>query len=355
MKPRLFFILLISLVFLSACGGEVRLSGEIVEWTADEAAGVASFIVKTGDGERFGVLATDETLVLTSGVVSMEAFQFEKPDGVLVAATCKSAGKAFTASDGTEIKAYTAKQIDITGRLTRNAFTMPDGTEVDLLRRSFANIYQLRDGTELLHEQSPTGPENVYVGGVESFEDLSGAAKANIFAYYVKQGLLYGVQEELERAYRDYSACTKKEDFSCRMVGQEISPTASNDRVIYFLTSVTLPSDGGLSTEVRLGAAFDRTTGDFIHTADLFSCGEQEAIRRLLAIAGVSDPVLQAEMLSAFKPEYVIFFPEGLEVCFPQGALPSQEHAYQIGLDYDESVSALLHDWALPQKMKHEP
>ena len=37
--------------------------------------------------------------------------------------------------------------------------------------------YQTEDGTELLREYGPSGPENVFIGGLESFDDLSEAAK----------------------------------------------------------------------------------------------------------------------------------------------------------------------------------
>lgn len=118
---------------------------------------------------------------------------------------------------------------------------------------------------------------------------------------------------------------------------------------MYFLTSVTLPVDGNICTEQRLGAAFDRETGAYINALDLFSCEENEILEQIFSIAGISDLTLQAEIRAAFQPEYIVFFPDNLEVSFPQGALASQEYAYQIGLDYDDRLTSILYDWAIPQ------
>lgn len=52
--------------------------------------------------------------------------------------------------------------------------------------------------------------------------------------------------------------------------------------MIYFLTSVTLPINGSVATEVRLGAAFDRETGEHLSPWDLFACSEEEARQTLL-------------------------------------------------------------------------
>ena len=47
-----------------------------------------------------------------------------------------------------------------------------------------------------------------------------------------------------------------------------------------------------------------------------------------LKAADISDPGLLSEMEAAMKPEYIILFPDALEVAFPQGTLPSQEYSY---------------------------
>lgn len=67
-----------------------------------------------------------------------------------------------------------------------------------------------------------------------------------------------------------------------------------------------------------------------------------------LKAADISDPGLLSEMEAAMKPEYIILFPDALEVAFPQGTLPSQEYSYVVGFDYDKELKAVLQPWAVP-------
>lgn len=53
----------------------------------------------------------------------------------------------------------------------------------------------------LLAVTDSSGPDNCYVGGIESFDDLSETAKEKVLAYYEAQGTLYDEEAELERAY----------------------------------------------------------------------------------------------------------------------------------------------------------
>ena len=67
-----------------------------------------------------------------------------------------------------------------------------------------------------------------------------------------------------------------------------------------------------------------------------------------LKAADISDPGLLSEMEAAMKPEYIILFPDALEVAFPQGTLPSQEYSTGIGLNYDDRLLSVLEPWAVP-------
>ena len=53
-------------------------------------------------------------------------------------------------------------------------------------------------------------------------------------------------------------------------------------------------------------------------------------------------------MLAAFDERRVVFRPDALEVFFPAGAVPSEETALILGLDYTDGVKALLRPRALP-------
>ena len=128
---------------------------------------------------------------------------------------------------------------------------------------------------------------------------------------------------------------------------QTIYPTASNDHVIYFRTTLTLPLDGRASTMRNLCAAFDRETGEFLDPWSLFTLPPEEAVEALLDAAQIPDSADRREMAAAFRPEYLIFCPEHLEICFPQGALPGEELTHILALDYPD-LEDILQPWAVP-------
>lgn len=340
---------MLCLMLLSGCGGGRSVSGEVVEVHGGGAAGAFSLVVRTQDGEEAGILMTEETSVM-SWVKGFdeEAYRVEPRVGAMLTAMCGRVGQALTTDDGREVTAYPAGEVEITGVLLPEAEALADGTRVNVWEISRGTAYKLEDGVELLRVREPTGPDNVHVGGAESFDDLNAAAREQVLAYYRAQGQLYDVREELEKAYADYLG--DREAFASHLVAQDVAPTASNGRTMYFLTSVTLPLGGRVVREIRLGAAFDRETGEALSNWALFNCPEEEAKGRLLDLAGVTGSTLRAEMEAAFRPEYIILFPGNLEIFFPQGTLPSQESGYMLALDYDAALRELLQPWAIPRQ-----
>lgn len=340
----------ISLCFLVACSTQREVSGRIIETNIDENTGLISFVIHADNDKDVGILLTDETSIFSfvEGITADE-FKTGSFTDVVVSVEYDDSQRSLTTNSNQEITAYNAKQIQITGILTAETAALSDGTTIEIWNCSNESCFTLPNGIELMRIQCLTGPDNVYVGGVESFDDLCEEAQKNVMRFYDEQGLLYDVQAELEKAYDDYLQQEDATKFNSYMISQDISPTASNETVMYFLTSVLLPIDGNHCCECRIGAAFDRKTGDVISNWDLFSCSPEEAIQTILEIVGVTDLSLREEMEKAFKPESIILFPDNLEVCFPQGSLPSQEYSYMIGLDYDDKLSEILNQWAIPE------
>ncbi|GAU79654.1 hypothetical protein [Fusibacter sp. 3D3] len=238
----------------------------------------------------------------------------------------------------------------VTADLTKDVLKLADGKSIDQLNYFNRTVYQLEDGTELLSVQAPSGPNNVYVGGIESFDDLGEAAQAQVLSYYNNQSLLYDVNIELERAYSNYKNAENKSEFSAYFLSQNIAPTSSNKKVMYFLTSAMLPIEGNHGYEIRLGAAFNRETGEHIGNWELFSCTEEEAKQAMLDIAGIIDPVLRAEMEAAFKPEQIILFTDHLEISFGEGTLPSQVQSTLLALDFEDDLCEILNEWSIPKR-----
>ena len=220
--------------------------------------------------------------------------------------------------------------------------TLSDGTAVQLWQRLFGDTaYRLEDGTDLLRERT-SGPEHVYVGGQESFDDLADDAQKAVRAYYEDRGLLYDAQAILEDAYERFQAAPH--DFDCWALGQDVAPLASNDRIMSFITTVTLPLGGRIVTERRLGDVFDRNTGEHLDNSDLFTVPLDEAAARMLDAAGIAQP-LREEMISALEPEYITLHSDSIELAFPEGSLPSQEYSYIVCVDLEDCP---LRDWAVP-------
>lgn len=349
-KRTALILLLISLCFLTACNSQKNVFGTVTEVKIDKEIGVTSFVVRTEMDKEIGFFITDKTDVFSfTPDVIVDDFKNGSFVNVMVSVERKNLRHSLTTKNNQNITAYNAEQIQITGFLTEETATLSDGTRLDIWNYLDDCLYTLQNGTELMRVSNVTGPNNVYVGGIESFDNLGPAAQSNILKFYEEQGLLYDIQDELEKAYDAY---LKKEDpsqFNGYMISQDIAPTASNEHMMYFLTSVLLPIDHNQYNEYRIGAAFDRKTGEEISDWDLFSYSPEEAKQAVLEIAGISDPILKKEMEIALKPECLIWFPDHLEVCFNQGTLPSQEGVYMLGLDYDDKLSEIINEWAIPK------
>ncbi len=239
------------------------------------------------------------------------------------------------------------------GLKEKNVMTFSDGERVSMWKRDYSrdNVYKLSDETTLLTIQDTSGPGNAYVVGKESYDDLSETAQKAVSAYYEEQGLLYDIQAELEKAYAEYLACKESgTEYHARLISQDITPTASNDKIMCFLTSVYLPVDEQTVQELRFAAVFDRETGEVLSIWDLFTLPEAEARQWLLDAFDV-EAALRAEMEAALKPEYISLSPENLFVTFPQGSLPSQQYSYGFGFEY-KKLKEVLQPWAIPSKSR---
>lgn len=347
-KAAIFPLFLLLCLSLTACGGKDSISGEVVAVRQDPAA----LILETSDDRRIAVLVEEDTYIFGMDEIDGESYKAAPHTGVSVRFFPTGRRTSLTAADGEKLKAYrTDRYIIIDAYLVENDAALSDGTVLDVWKSHLWDTrYQLQDGTDLLREDAPPGPENCYAGNLESFDDLSETAKAAVRQYYEEQGALYDLQAELEKAWAAYQA--DPETFSAQWVRQDTSPAGSNARIMYFSTTVTLPLGGNIVENRSICATFDRETGAYIPLADLFACPEADIAGTLLTLAaengsGPDDPALIREMQAAFRLEYVDLSVYGMRITFPQGSLPSQEHAYVVSVDL-EDLSGVLHPWAIP-------
>ena len=341
-RTAVFLVTLACAILITGCGVKT-IRGEVTEINTDDQTGVFSFVVTQDDGESITV-ETDQNTHIFSWIDEASEYDLRNGaiDGIVVSVTGRRSRSAIKAA-----------QVEIEYLLARGEYALEDGTRIDIKRGIFDTVYCLEDGTKLLTVRNTVGPDDVITVGVESLDTLSQEAQRNIKAYYDEQGILYDVFATLEDAYGAYYIL--KDNFSPYLLSQETVPTASSDRVVYFLTVVTMPYRGTNShTELRLGTAFDKATGEEIRASDLFTCEPGEIIDRLIEISMVDDEALTAEMKANFKLEYVIFFPDNLEITFPAGALPKHGISHGMGFDYTEEICALLQPWAVPNGSRQE-
>lgn len=342
-------IIIVIVAILLGVNKERVIYGKIVETTVSENS-LVSFVIGTDKGKNIGVQMMDRTLVF-SFLKSIDENEFKSGTikDLEVRVTYKGPSSSYKMQDGKKIKAFDALEIEVLEVLSEEIL-LSDGTKIEVWECVFNTEYRLQDGTELLDVRDMSGPDCVKVMGIESFDELTQEAKENVMHYYEDQGVLYDIESELQGAYDVYSKLEDKSDFSTYLLEQSIVPTASNKSMMYFLTSVQRLDNYNTGYEYRIGAAFERKTGETIDNLKLFSCSEDEVIENILDIADIDDIALRKEMTAAFNAGCIIVFPDYIEIYFTAGTLPSQEHSYSIGLDYNDVLTSILHDWAIPQK-----
>lgn len=325
-------LVILCLLCLAGCGGEGQITGEVVK-VGLEPDSHGYLILRMENGKKKTVTFDGATAVLSFVDDSKE---IGAGDSVRVTLTGeKKYGKI----------PY-AWTVVVESRVVEDGAVLKDGTALDIRDFGSYKVFCLKDGTELLDERCPSGPENVFSGGLY-FDDLPEAAQEQVSAYFGEKGLRYDIMEELEEAWRRYQEWG--EEFRCLLVSQDITPTAANDHIVAFQTAVTVPGDGAYGIQYREGTVFDRKSGEVIDNRKLFNRDIDEVLETLMDRNGIEEPE-RAEMLKAFQPEYILLFDEFLEIEFPLGSLPGQENGGAVLGYHMEDVSDLLQSWAVPVK-----
>ncbi len=322
--------------------------GEVVSIQKEE--NFPSFLIRTAAGKELYIL-TDETTFLHSWLDGTEAEalvrgELEQPT---VQVWITSRPRCVNV-DGKTCKTYLADQIILLSALEPDAYTLPDGTKLDLRRHDNRIIYHAKDCTAILTETPPLSPDRIHVDGQISLVELEVQAQQQILHWYETRGLLYDLDAEVQSAYDAYMTCENKAEFQNHLVGQEVYPSANNEELVWFNTIVTTPMNGQNVTEQHSSAAFRRNTGKYVPLEDLFSCPSDEIGNRVLDAAGAAVGALEDEKL-AFQLEYIVFDAGALEVWFPADSLPDSEYASIVAVDY-ENLAGILHPWAIPDSVK---
>lgn len=332
MKKKLIPLLLLLALLLTGCGKDKTASGTVTAVLGD------GVIVRLPEGTETAFLLGEDTI--TFSWVESVSWEDLEP-GMNISADYSGWKKTYTAPDGREYPGYTAKILMIEEVRADEPVILSDGTEVWPWQGMVLDPYRLADGTELLclNDLPMEAPG----------EAVSQEAGEKIQAYFDAQGILYDPISLLEQAWEAHQNTQPGENFQSFYASQMVSQTAVSDRVVYYGTSLILPFDSQEGSMTRLGAAFDRETGDVIPLEDLFTCPPEEIPGAVLEACAISEGTLRREMEAAFLPEYVVFGSDGnVEVTFPKGTLASQEYVHIVTAEL-EKLEGILQPWAVPE------
>ena len=355
MKKWCFLLAALLLLPLSACGSSETLDrfyGRVEEVQRGPDGALSALVLQNEEGEREGILLTEETHVASAveEVLTEAQFLEQTPLGTEVSGYFLEdvPGQTLSAQDGSEYSARTAHLLVVEEAKRPEGCTLSDGTQVEAWWDGGHNTYRLPDGTELLWEDPPeTDFSTYYVEGDTPLTTLPSALLEGITACYQERGTLYDIQEEVERAYQAYRQSEDPEQFSNFLVEQRVGWAATAPGVYYFRTTVILPVREQEITEHQFTDAFDKETGEHIPNQDLFSVGQAEAIAAIVAETQAVGQEAQT-MEEYFQWSYLSFEPDELVVCYPAGALPGQEPTSIWGVDYI-GLEDVLYPWAVPQ------
>lgn len=350
MRKIFYIILLISICLLSGCGEKKSMIGLVTEVQPSDIPDCVNFVIRTDTGKQFGILMSSTTY-LTSYFNEVDRDQLldgTKKD-VVISIMPSGRGKSMTTADGKKLKTYIAASIHITSYLTDETLQLSDGTDIQIWKELWSYTYRFKDRTELLEVSGSTVPDGVVMNNGDNLYELPKSAQKNILAFYEKQGLLYDVTKTLEQAYHSYQLLkAKRQPFNAYYLSQSIYPTASSEKVMYFLTSVSFPLGGGDMDEREFSVAFDKETGKPIKPLELFHCSKEKTIDTILDLAKLQDLTLIKEMREAFSLKHIIFYEDNMQIVFPKGSLPSEKNGLVVSLDYTDSLCAILQPWAIP-------
>ena len=321
------------LLLLTGCGDKI-IYGEVLTVTPK-----GNYIELTLLGKEDIVLADGETMVYSFAGIE---------EGLLSGELIRPHITAYDLNWTHE--GYYSDRIYVESVILPDPYVLADGTQLTLRKDYAYTTYFSPDGYDILWEQEPVGPHNVSVGGLPTFDQLNEGTQQAILAHYQELGMLYDLDAQLEFAWKCYQKTEEKPMFQAHHLSQDISPSAANDRLIWYTAYVTRPVGDGTHHQSTTHTVFDRETGDIVNIADLFACDEKALGKRILEIVSMPDTELSREMEQAFRFEY-LNFNNYLDVCFPAGSLISQNTDHFLGIEYQD-LGGLIHPWAIPDPIE---
>ena len=351
MKRIFAFLLVCCILCFAGCSKQISFSGKVLDCVEEENRTV--YLIETPQQETIALLTkSDHIMHCWIDGVDPAKLSFTPDGGVELCASCNSLKSSYKTATGERVPAYTVNYIEVQHVRTPDTICLDDNTVVEVWQGGGYYSYQLQNGVEILLENSNANFSPIVTFSSAGSDFLTNQTKENIEAFFKHQGALYDLNSFLNLAYNNYLKSDKELIFACWTIQQETVSTAYNNRLIFFSTAVSTPllsdTSPNENTESKHSTVFDRATGEPIDTLELFSCNEETLADTLFSLCGITDQNLLEELKAAFDANYIIFYPEYLEVYFPQGSLPSEEHTFILSLEYQQGAADILQSWAVP-------
>lgn len=317
-------------LLLCACGTQKQVTGRVT------ALGTDTMSVTTEEGKTYDfVVKSPDTVIFNLAGDGPEEFQDNWQNCRVQVSWSKKQGERI------------AEIIWVDAVLRRNVQQLSDGTAIDVWDYNGWREYCLEDGTTLLMEENPGGPEsNSYWNELLYNEEFPAAAQQGIVDYYEQMGLRYDIPSLLEDAWVVYSF---SEEYNAKLVGQHIELKTWNEKIICCQMNLTIPKErtNGQADSFCEGAVFDRETGEHISNYDLFTCTPEVLEAFLLDQLDQDGTLDRAEIVLNLKPEQIILQGDGgvefwLKDCVQSGAASMMI----IGLSPEEARE-ILQPWAV--------
>lgn len=321
---------LLCCLMLCGCGHKKEIAGQVTNYEE------GTISITTDKGKTYDFVMPQPEVVLMT-VIGFDQEDFaEDWDGCF-------AHVAYRREKGT----LYAETVLVTHKLYRNVMRLSDGTPIDVWTDGIWREYRLEDGTVLLIEENPGGPENMSGWNERMYnDDFSEAAQQGIMDYYAEMGQRYDISALLEEAYRVYGFV---EEYDTQMVSQFTGIEAYNEKIICCQMSLTIPQEraNGCSCYFSEGTVFDRATGAVISNYDLFAIAPEELEEYLLDCLDADGDLDRENIQLNLKPEQIVLRQDGgIDFFLVDKVENGVGGMLQMGLSL-EQAGDILQPWAM--------
>ena len=352
MKKLLAIFIFVLFTFTACTGSNWWISGQVMGVEYDSRYPNPVYNVYTTEGHDIKITLAEDVVPI-SWVDGVDGQILAKGDishyaGLMV--SFDSDGKIKGDSD----KVVTVSSLALDKVLYTDIFTLSDGTKLNGWQGMTEVEYCLPDYTIILRDgRSPQLTENDF-GMVQSgYDALTDGVMGRIIDYFESNGIYYDNSAYLQMAYDHYLSCKDRAHFGGYALETDLFLASQSEKYIFIGVDNTVPVDVESHTSNRYCVAFDKATGEYVNSLDLFVTDKEKTKQKLVdwvlgdMLLNENDPS-KADMIKNLKSEYIIFRDDGIDLSYPAGVLDGAPYSYTVSFDFDDSIKEIIKKEALP-------